>query len=290
MLSRLLLSKAKAKSPVVEESVMSYELTEKQYSQWHVMRMARSSMPEVEKRAFNAFLQQLTTRRSGDRLPNFSTLSVGSGRGDLDLEWNQVLSRYVSQDRYDCLEPNSDHLSYLENNLKRMKELHPDLKGQVITSTMETYEGEQLYDLIHFVHCVHWFQNPVNSLKKALKMLRPGGILYIVVQSEKGIPQLYHHVQSLHPSGLGQLTAEDLSALLSESDLDHKLEYFDAQIDVRDCLAQNEHGFDVLSFLLNTQFRNLEDRKQIQIIDQLHRLTRTSGFFYEPVAHIILGI
>jgi SAM-dependent methyltransferase len=266
-------------------------LGESQYAAWYPKRMARSSQPAAATRALRGSIERL--RDAFPARPPLSVLSVGSGTGELDRTWAAMLAEVFPLRAYDAIEPNRQHVSALRHNLDELARAAPGVESTVHACTMEEWESSASYHFIHMVHCLHWFADPVASVKRARERLVPGGRLLIILQSERGVPRLYEpFMERFKGHREASLTAETASRMLREAGCDHEMTLHDARLDVTDCVDRRAGGVEVLSFLLQCDLHCAEPADLDELVAEVRRISVPAGerrFLLEPLAAIELG-
>jgi SAM-dependent methyltransferase len=266
-------------------------LDESQYADWYPKRMGRSTQPEAATRALRRSIEHL--RGAFPARPPLSVLGVGSGTGELDRTWAAMLAEHFPLRHYDAIEPNPEHVSALRRNLDQVSRATPGLETTVHACTVEQWRTTRSYHFIHMAHCVHWFADPVDSVMRARERLIPGGTIFIILQSERGVPRLYEpFMERFKGHHQASLTAETVSQMLRDAGCDHDMVLHDARLDVTDCLDRRPEGIEVLSFLLQCDLRQAEPTDLDELVAEVRRISvPVAGrwFLLEPLAAIELG-
>jgi SAM-dependent methyltransferase len=245
-------------------------------------------MPAAELSSFVGFVQPGAHR----------VLSIGSGKGDLDV----LLAAQIDHDedvhviQWDAVEPNGEHLVDLHNNLKTISET-TGASTRLFEGTIESLTSsdspiaKSKYSIIHMIHCVHWFQDPVASLVKSRSLLAVGGKLLVYLQSDRGVPRLYGFMEKLKGHGLASLTAEALCKSIQAHDDDFKLSmhHIPATLDVSDIISRSDTGYQILSFLLSCDLTTpllKEDQRVKDLIHYIQDLANDQKQFNEPIGVI----
>jgi SAM-dependent methyltransferase len=101
-------------------------------------------------------------------------LSIGSGNGRYDIPLMEHLAMAV-----DFIEPSAVLRQQLIQNLERHN--GPGRAGVVFGGPFEQFSAGKKYDLIFASHSFYFVKDPVESVRAARKLLKPGGHLVIVL-------------------------------------------------------------------------------------------------------------
>ena len=257
-------------------------LTPAEYARWHVARMQRSTMPDALHRQLVTKVRLFSRHRR-----QVNVLSIGSGIGTPDVILARALARQTSIGHYQAIEPNIQHLEGLERSMQQIKALGATVR--IAADRMEEVALDRKYDLIHLIHCMNWMADPVGLVDRLYEHLRPGGELWIILQSERGIPRLYSPMKLENQAGY--LSIESLISALASRAYPHHLKYVQARIRVHEILAHTKKGWDVLSFLVNGNIHLLQDKTKFRLAKVLRKAARhdTQGaYIAEPFGFLVL--
>jgi SAM-dependent methyltransferase len=256
------------------------------YAQWYELRKNASTMSANQNAWFADYAIKLSNNIQAHEKASFSVLSVGTGEGDNDLLWADALSQQFSQVDYGAIEPNTMHAALLREKIRHCA--LENVSFSIHPVWFETFASPEKFDLIHFVHCIHWLEEPVFAVQRARTMLNPDGRVVIIQQSEQGVPRLHQRfLPSLMGKVYGSLSAEQLSTQLTNSGIPHTLDLLDAQLDVTECIQRTERGLALLGFMMNCDLRVLEVHRVEPLYKELENMSTlgTDGLYrlYEPV-------
>jgi SAM-dependent methyltransferase len=269
-------------------------LKAKLYAQWYELRKNASTMSANQNAWFADYAtNQGKVYKDTHQKASFSVLSIGTGEGDNDLLWADRLSRQFSSVYYNAVEPNERHVVLLKEKVQNSELAKVYFNIHCIE--FARFASPEKFDLIHFVHCIHWLEDPVFAVERARTMLNPYRRLLIIQQSEQGVPRLHQRfLPSLMGQIVGSLSAEQLSTQLTNSGIPHTLDLLDAHLDVTECIRRTEQGQALLGFMMGCDLRVLDVRQLQPLYEELEEMSikgvDETYQLYEPVGIIeILG-
>jgi SAM-dependent methyltransferase len=106
-------------------------------------------------------------------------LSVGSGNGRFELALMNHFPMLA-----DFIEPSAIMHAQLMKNIEKHR--GPGKAGQVFHGPFEKFTGTTKYDLVYAVHSFYFLKDPVEGVRKALRLLNPGGDLAIILHLKEG--------------------------------------------------------------------------------------------------------
>jgi SAM-dependent methyltransferase len=133
-------------------------------------------------------------------------LSIGCGNGRRELA---LMSEFPVT--ADFIEPSALMRAQLINNLHKHR--GPGKPGQIFCGTFEEFAGEKIetsetrYDFVYAVHSFYFLRDPIEGVQQALKFLKPGGHLVIVLHMEGGFGRRFIE-EFDHAGTQGGMTAE----------------------------------------------------------------------------------
>ena len=263
------------------------------YAQWYELRKNASTMSANQNAWFADYATKLSNNIEPDEKGRFSVLSIGTGEGDNDLLWADALSQQFSSVHYSALEPNAMHAALLRERISHCA--LANVSFSIHPVQFETLASPEKFDLIHFVHCIHWLEDPVGAVERARTMLNPYGRVLIIQQSEQGVPRLHQRfLPALMGRIVGSLSAEQLSTQLTNRGIPHTLDLLQADLDVTECIRRTEQGQALLGFMMGCDIRELDVRQLQPLYEELEQMSirGVDGTYqlYEPVGIIeILG-
>lgn len=199
-------------------------------------------------------------------------LSIGCGGGTMDVRIAEVFARHSDSLGLAAVDPNPLHT-------KAFASCFADRAAEVTVSTcpFQAYQSDRRFDVIHFIHCLYYFEQLDAALLQAVNMLRPGGWL-IVMLAPNG------HLNSLADRlwrkqwGRSAWYSDDALPLMNSFEGTVQHERIDALVDVTACLdAGSEHGRRVLDFIVQAETSRLSPELQAMLRAHLHAISRVDG-------------
>ncbi|WP_179131173.1 class I SAM-dependent methyltransferase [Candidatus Entotheonella palauensis] len=270
------------------------------YAEFYELRKAASTMTTVAidwlRKQAGAVLQR---KRSISEDQTFSVLSVGSGEGDIDIEFIRAFLDAWSPRwdtlQYVAIEPNAAHR---EGFLQRLDDISFDhrLNISVIDQRFEELdrgEHQKQYDLVLFVHVFYYFEDPKEVIQRALTLTKEGGQVVIVHQTPTGIPEIQQkYMHDIKGDENEMFTTADIRNLLDGSVERYQYHEIDAHLDVTECLRGTEAGLKIMSFCMECDLRKLHEAKVAQISrafwNQAEIKPDGNAFIREPIGVFIL--
>lgn len=200
-----------------------------------------------------------------------SLLSVGCGGGEIDLTIIRELERRGRAFTYDAVDPSG---VALERFRERCSGEDAALAHRVWLheGKFEDFEPGHCYDLIHFVHVVYGLDDLGPSLNKAYRLLNDGGRMGIVCSTDEGINAFKRAAFSKArlPGRSGRVNDDKLLDVLAELEsADLRFEIIPSEIDVTACLEETEHGDQLMSFFLQTDFSQMTADERSELLKVL---------------------
>lgn len=259
------------------------------YAQWYDLRKNASTMSVNQNAWFVDYASTLSNEIPPNKKSTLSVLSVGTGEGDNDLLWADALSQQFSPVHYHAIEPNETHVVLLKENIQNSNLVNVSFSIHPVR--FEAFASPETFDLVHFVHCIHWLEDAVAAIEQARTMLNPDGRVLIVQQSGQGVPRLHQRfLPSLIGKIYGSLSAEQLSTQLSHHGIPHTLTLLDAHLDVTECIRRSEQGQALLSFMMGCDLRVLPPQRLQPLYEEVEQMStrQIDGTYqlYEPVGVI----
>lgn len=200
-------------------------------------------------------------------------LSVGCGGGTMDARIADVFSRHADSLGLAGVDPNPQHT-------KAFAECFADRADQVTvaTSTFENFRTTQRFDVIHFVHCLYYFEALTPALERAMSLLKPGGWLLVLQAPNEALNGLADRLWRKQWSRSAWYSDDVLP--LAEAlggNLHH--ERIEATVDVTACLDPDDpRGGQLLDFIAQTETGHLDPALQSSLRDNLGAIsTARSG-------------
>lgn len=199
-------------------------------------------------------------------------LSVGCGGGVMDQRITNVFAGYVDALTLAGVDPNPEHTRTFES-------LFAD-KGfavNVFNGLFEDYRPGITFDVVHFVHCLYYFEHIGPELRSAAEMLAPGGIM-IVLQAPN--EDLNHLADRVWKKQFDQSAwySDDVLAALEPLGLDTRMQRLAAHVDVTECFeAGNPAGVEILDFIVQAETQKFSPAFQARLRESLRAICHVHG-------------
>ncbi|MEM7199805.1 MAG: class I SAM-dependent methyltransferase [Planctomycetota bacterium] len=165
----------------------------------------------------------------------YRVLSVGCGSGVADVAIAKALAKRTDNLRYVGVDPNRVECEEFEARFAEAA--LPGAQLEVCPVPFDAFEPvdargqKRAFDLVHFVHCLYYMGDASDALRRARRLLAPGGQL-VIVQGPRG--RLNDLSGRFYAKGYHQETmfAADLAEQLDEWDWAYERDRIDAHVDV----------------------------------------------------------
>lgn len=197
-------------------------------------------------------------------------LSVGCGGGTMDLQIAETLMDHCGSLALAGVDPNPLHTrAFADCFADRVAEV------TVATSPFEEYETDHRFDVIHFIHCLYYFEDLEKSLPRALAMLKPSGKMLVLNAPNGLLNQLAHRIWKRQWNRAAWYT-EDILRVVRRSERSVQVDRLDAWADVTSSLDESsEHGRLVLDFIVQAETSKLSARLQELLRDYLDAIAKS---------------
>jgi len=175
-------------------------------------------------------------------------LSVGCGGGVMDRKISDLFAAHAESVSLVGIDPNPQHTAAFEALFSG-----EDFEVGVHTGMFEDYKSDNGFDLIHFVHCLYYFEHIEPELRKAADMLTPGGALVILQAPNE---DLNHLADRTWKKQFNQSAwySDDVLSVLKGLGLDATCVRLNAHVDVTECFElDNDFGIDILDFIVQAE-------------------------------------
>lgn len=206
--------------------------------------------------------------------PSAHVLSVGSGTGDFDLTLIRILLEKIHHISYVALDPNEEHNRIFLDRYRKSELQLTSL--QIIPETFEDDHLEEGFDLIHLTHCLYYIPDQKKAIQKAYDLLNPGGFLLIFHQTPLGINEIQRaYMRRIKGDEKEMFSTHDILLIFEELGLKFNFDVLISDIDVTDCIEDDEIGQRLLNFFLESNLEGLDPSVRKEII---HTLKETCQF------------
>ncbi|HMB39008.1 MAG TPA: methyltransferase domain-containing protein [Wenzhouxiangellaceae bacterium] len=244
------------------------ELDDERYHATHETFEAGSNQRELILEWLAALVSSLSlpTGRSAEML------SVGCGGGVMDRRFAQVVADHADAISLAGVDPNPEHTRAFKQQLSG-----EGFDVEVFTGGFEDFRSEQQYDIIHFIHCLYYFEHIEPELRKAVDMLSANGALVVLQAPNEALNHLADRVWKKQ-FDQSAWYSDDVVSALKGMDIDLQVERIDAEVDVTDCFYSNsETGTDMLDFIVQAETRKLSSAFQASLLESLRSICRQQG-------------
>jgi len=218
------------------------------------------------------WLEDLADRTPFPRNREARLLSVGCGGGVMDRRIVDVFADHVESLSLVGVDPNPEHTSAFMEQITS-----GGFPVQVHTGMFESFSTEKQFDIIHFVHCLYYFEHIEPELRKAVDMLAPGGVLVVLQAPNEALNHLADRVWKKQ-FDQSAWYSDDVVAVLNGMDVDYRVHRIDAELDVTACFEpDNETGQEILDFIVQADTRKLTRTLQASIDESLRSICRQRG-------------
>jgi len=216
--------------------------------------------------------------------PSARVLSVGSGTGDFDLTLMRMLLEKISQISYVALDPNQEHNAIFS---QRYHDCGLELRSfQIIPQPFGQERLDGGFDLIHLTHCLYYIPDRRTAIRRAYELLNPGGFLLIFHQTTLGINEIQRAYMKLVKGDEKEMfSAHDIALIFEGLGLKFNYDVLVSDIDVTDCIDENETGRKILNFFLESNLDGIDSSLRKEIIQKMKEICRYENgreFFFHP--------
>jgi len=265
----------------LDELPVLEELSDTQYHSAHERFEGASNQRALIVEWMQDFVKQI--QFSGDRPTRL--LSVGCGGGVMDQRITSVFTDYVDALSIVGVDPNPEHTEAFRKQFEK-KSIEVDAH----TGMFEDFDDPRPYDVIHFVHCLYYFEHIEPELRKAMTMLAPGGALVILQAPNEALNHLADRVWKKQFNQSAWFS-DDVIQVFNHLQVDYNCQRLDAEVEVTECFeANSEVGFAILDFIVQANTRNFSQPLQNSVRESLRSICRSDGnrlFCQHPVDVII---
>jgi SAM-dependent methyltransferase len=211
-------------------------------------------------------------------------LSVGSGTGDFDLTLMRMLLKKIPHISYIALDPNQEHNAIFS---ERYRDCGLELESfQIIPQPFGQERLDGGFDLIHLTHCLYYIPDRKTAIRRAYELLSPGGFLLIFHQTTLGINEIQRAYMRLVKGDEKEMfSAHDIALIFEDLGLNFNYDVLISDIDVTDCIKENETGRKILDFFLESDLEGIDRSLKEEIIQKMKEICRYENgryFLFHP--------
>lgn len=218
------------------------------------------------------WLTALAKKRSLQNRQSAEMLSVGCGGGVMDLQVAGAFAEHATALSLVGVDPNPEHTRAFERQLSG-----EGFAVEAVTSGFEDFQSGRQYDVIHFIHCLYYFEHIEPELRKAVEMLNDSGVLVVLQAPNEALNHLADRVWKKQFERSAWYS-DDVIATLEAMDVDVQVQRLDAEVDVTDCFDRDsDSGREILDFIVQADTRTLSKPFQASLLESLRSICRRQG-------------
>lgn len=211
----------------------------------------------------------------------FRVLSIGCGSGILDRPFIETLADQANTQEttrkinYTGIDPNPVACQRFREEFFELKLDAVDLS--VLKETVESFSSNDLFDLIHVVHSLYYFDKPAQSIGALMDRVAADGEL-VIFQAPKAELNLLadcfwqeHSADPIWFSG-------KLDEHLREANITFRRDRINAEVDVTACFVEGcAEGSLTLDFLVQSDCENAPPEVRADVLEYLRAISRSDG-------------
>ena len=202
-------------------------------------------------------------------------LSVGCGTGAFDECILRYARQRMKQVTYLGIEPNE--ISAAEFSQTMGKQASNQVGVSVLLQKFEEQVFENKFDLILFVHSIYYLENRNDAIDVALKALKPGGELVIVIAPDEELNKIANLMWQRQMEQKSWFS-DDVRAHFDARGLDYSEARVSANLNAKGCFGEStEVGRNIVDFIVQTQTDQLPTGLRNDIFDFLISITEGQG-------------
>ena len=202
-------------------------------------------------------------------------LSVGCGTGAFDECILRYARQRMKQVTYLGIEPNE--ISAAEFSQTMGKQASNQVGVSVLLQKFEEQVFENKFDLILFVHSIYYLENRNDAIDAALKALKPGGELVIVIAPDEELNKIANLMWQRQMEQKSWFS-DDVRAHFDARGLDYSEARVSANLNAKGCFGEStEVGRNIVDFIVQTQTDQLPTGLRNDIFDFLISIAEGQG-------------
>jgi SAM-dependent methyltransferase len=199
-------------------------------------------------------------------------LSVGCGGGVMDRRITRVFSDHVGSLSLVGVDPNPEHTRAFERQFAS-----EGFETEVFTGPFERFRTQREFDVIHFVHCLYYFEHIEPELRKAVDMLSPNGALVVLQAPNEALNHLADRVWKKQFDQAAWYS-DDVAAALAGMGVDFRIHRIEAEVDVTECFDPDSRaGIEILDFIVQADTRQFGGAFRRSLRESLRSISRRQG-------------
>ena len=222
-------------------------------------------------------------------------LSVGSGSGVFDAGLLECLAPKLDTVCYTGIDPNPRQCELAVQRMARLSGHKVDVR--IVNALFDSSRIRERYDIVCFVHCLYYFDEPETAIDAALEALVPGGQLIIAHAPNEALNALADRFWSQQNAGRRSWFSDDIFDALVKRGMSPVLERIDARLDAGGCAggaprsvgakAATDTGRAIADFIAQVEIAQLPAMVQAEIFEYLGAIVQSgphgARYFHHPV-------
>lgn len=207
--------------------------------------------------------------------PRLSILSIGCGAGELDREILASSAARVPAVNYTGLEPDGRQCARFLRFMRQ--DQGPNVHIEAHNLSFENFLDPRRFDLVFMVHSLYYMEDPGRAIDKALKLVKPGGLLVTMVAPNDTLNELSSSFWNKEQDRTAWFS-EDVEHYLRDSAVAFDRHRLEARLDMTDCFQpDSERGQNILDFLAQAPTTELPIHVQDMIFEYVDAKCHRDG-------------
>ncbi|XP_028411717.1 histamine N-methyltransferase A-like [Dendronephthya gigantea] len=229
---------------------------------------------------------------SVEKQHEFKILSVGSGTGEMDLKFVEILleelKKHSSDDQNTTIylrvvEPNSSSCKQFSDAVKARGDLpiHIDIRAQTFDEYIQNEQNASIaFDIIHFIHSIYFIEEKRAISYCLEEILKDQGCLFIMYSDEGLLKQISLEIAERRPNdklkNLAEKKEPKLIEIVKKRDWKYEVHSYQNCIDVSEIFVGSESGDLLLDFITHeVDFRKNADAS---LVDRVLAVIKNTSF------------
>ncbi len=202
-------------------------------------------------------------------------LSVGCGTGAFDKRILRYARSRMKQVTYLGIEPNEISAAEFSHTMDKQASDRVDVAVLVQKFGEQVFDNQ--FDLILFVHSIYYLEDRNDAIDAALKALKPGGELIIVIAPDEELNTIANLMWQRQMEQQSWFS-EDVRAHFDVAELDYGETRVSANLNANGCFGEStEVGRNIVDFIVQTRADQLPTGLRNDISDFLMSITQGQG-------------
>ena len=202
-------------------------------------------------------------------------LSVGCGTGAFDKRILRYARSRMKQVTYLGIEPNEISAAEFSHTMDKQASDRVDVAVLVQKFGEQVFDNQ--FDLILFVHSIYYLEDRNDAIDAALKALKPGGELIVVIAPDEELNTVANLMWQRQMEQQSWFS-EDVRAHFDVAELDYGETRVSANLNANGCFGEStEVGRNIVDFIVQTRADQLPTGLRNDISDFLMSITQGQG-------------